>query len=144
MALMCYTKAMVQRKNRVADVQFSRLRSGLGWRLHYTLRLAGWSHGDVMLDTAALLAWLLAALERQGRDHACLAAVVPLLQLCMLVRHHYEAVCQPRISSPALSYALPAATCASVTPGTGCWYWGATAHEQQPYHNLRAALVAHG
>ena len=66
----------------------SPLRSGLGWRLHYTLRLAGWSHGDAMLDTEALQAWLLAALERQGRDHACLAAVVPLLQLCVLARPH--------------------------------------------------------
>ena len=63
-------------------------RSGLGWRLHYTLRLAGWSHGDAMLDTEALLAWLLAALDRQGRHHACLTAVVPLLQLCTLVRPH--------------------------------------------------------
>ena len=99
-----------------------------------------------MLDVEALLTWLLAALERQSRDHACLAAVVPLLQLCLLARPRCEGVCRSCINGQvrALTPALPAVLYARqlMTPASGVWCWIAL-HAQVHPARQHAALIVH-
>lgn len=49
------------------------------------LKLVGWSHGESLLDVEQLLSWLLTWIGRTDREHSFLAALVPLLQLCITV-----------------------------------------------------------
>ena len=87
------------------------LRRGLGQRLQYTLRLAGWSHSEALLDTESLLAWLRAVLDRRGCDHARAAAIVPLLQLTMLVQCRFRCLSAPGTRNACTADELWSASC---------------------------------
>ena len=61
------------------------LRREGGWRWQYMQRLVGWSYGEALLDVDQLLSWLLSWLGRTDGDHSFLAALLPMLQLCLTV-----------------------------------------------------------
>ena len=61
------------------------LRREAAWKWQYMLKLVGWSHGESLLDVEQLLSWLLTWIGRTDREHSFLAALVPLLQLCITV-----------------------------------------------------------